>query len=244
MPLRPTSNRPKKSPRAEFSTWRPLLFLPLFILLFEETLRAQAQIPFVTGREPGPNPQENEWFYDTLRHRLDRWSENGWTPMDKRVDSAGACHAWVWSVSGKNVRLWDRRGEVVMNFPQRVECLDSMIAVEINPYGDPKRQRSMRTLNLYDGSGRLRHELQVEMEAWRYLNLAGQKALLLSETDFVKQERTLLFHQYRNWGVYGGNFRWLIPPIYDEPIRFVNGVAEVTTYGKRQRINEKGQVLE
>lgn len=216
----------------------------LFTVLIAHSLYGQGPIHFVTGREPGPNPQENEWFYDTLRHRLDRWSENGWTPMDKRVDSAGACHVWVWSVSDGNLRIWDRHGVMVNDFPQHLECLDSMIVLEIQDYSHAIPQSS--NLKLYDMSGKERQAIALEVgrQEWRSIPLDGRKGLLLAEIDFLPKRGILPFLEYRNWGVYGGNFRWLIPPIYDEPIRFVNGVAEVTTYGKRQRINEKGQVLE
>lgn len=45
------------------------------------------------------------------------------------------------------------------------------------------------------------------------------------------------------WGVFGSNGQWLIEPVYSDPITFKNGVAKVTYYGERRKINEYGEFL-
>ncbi|MFN8397215.1 MAG: WG repeat-containing protein [Bacteroidia bacterium] len=48
----------------------------------------------------------------------------------------------------------------------------------------------------------------------------------------------------RAWGMMGLDLQWVIEPKYDEPFNFYNGVAEVVLYGKRLRIDEKGERVE
>jgi hypothetical protein len=50
--------------------------------------------------------------------------------------------------------------------------------------------------------------------------------------------------KFTNWGVLGTNGQWLIPPQYDEPIHFKNGVADVVYYGQKRKINEKGEFIQ
>ena len=48
----------------------------------------------------------------------------------------------------------------------------------------------------------------------------------------------------RSWGILSDEGIWLIPPVYDEPMMFKDGVAEVSQYGRHFKINEKGAFVE
>lgn len=45
------------------------------------------------------------------------------------------------------------------------------------------------------------------------------------------------------WGLLGTNGDWLIEPIYDGPFNFEGGIAVVSYYGQRRKINLKGEFV-
>ncbi len=48
----------------------------------------------------------------------------------------------------------------------------------------------------------------------------------------------------RSWGILSDGGIWLIPPDYDAPITFEDGIAVVSRYGQRYKINETGERVE
>ena len=52
------------------------------------------------------------------------------------------------------------------------------------------------------------------------------------------------FSNWHNWGMVNSEGAWVIPPIYDGPFYFEDGLAVVTYYGEKRVINLKGEVVE
>jgi hypothetical protein len=50
--------------------------------------------------------------------------------------------------------------------------------------------------------------------------------------------------EVHGWGMLGYNGLWLVEPQFDAPFFFYKGFAEVLYYGKKRKINEKGEFVE
>lgn len=72
--------------------------------------------------------------------------------------------------------------------------------------------------------------------------LDGQRVYSLPQV--VDSRKIYLREDYRNWGLMDGKGRWIIDPIYDKPFKFQDGIAKVEKYGRKMRIDAKGQVVE
>ena len=72
--------------------------------------------------------------------------------------------------------------------------------------------------------------------------LNGQRVYCLPQV--VDSRKIYQREDYRNWGLMDGKGRWIIDPIYDKPFKFQDGIAKVEKYGRKMRIDAKGQVVE
>ncbi len=62
--------------------------------------------------------------------------------------------------------------------------------------------------------------------------------------DFQAAHDSVSCDSVRAWGMFGHNGHWLVPPQYDAPFQFENGVAEVVYDGQKRKINERGEFVD
>lgn len=62
--------------------------------------------------------------------------------------------------------------------------------------------------------------------------------------DFNQANDSVLCNDLRLYGIFGLNGHWLIPPRYDAPFTFQQGVADVILAGQHRKINELGEFVE
>jgi hypothetical protein len=70
----------------------------------------------------------------------------------------------------------------------------------------------------------------------------GLSAICVPRTP--RESGYLNVSELRAWGMLGENGKWLIEPTFDQPFRFQDGMAEVTYYGQRRKINESGEFVD
>ncbi len=68
--------------------------------------------------------------------------------------------------------------------------------------------------------------------------------LAVSVADLPKELPGTLCWELTTWGMIDEVGHWVIPPKFDAPFHFENGIAEVIYYGQKRKINEKGEFVE
>lgn len=204
-----------------------------------------AQILVESGATFPKAPKQYTWFEDTVKQQLwqfvDQWKIRQYETMKVEI-----CHNLLIAEGVRGMNVLQRDGTSAISSPSEYYCADSMTLVfsddtyEVE-WANPDRVPNPTKFSFFDHSGKLLryyhqrnyiHEIQ-----WK-----GGLAWCLPGFDLMEGKiEVLRVAQHQNWGVFAGNGRWVIPPIYDLPFTFVNGIAEVQYYGRTLKINENGE---
>lgn len=197
------------------------------------------QVHLISSDKKPKDPAPNTWWWSSEAHTLKRFTGEKWhyahspdeMPQDVRVYQ-GLVIAKLFS----HYRIYTMDGSILSMACDTFIGYDSLVCarwrnadVLIDARVKPDVENRVRSL---DG-------VQMELKPQQ---VAGQTAFcILDNLDqlpyWVTQETA------RFWGLLGSNGQWIIPPMFDEPFTFKNGVATVVKYGVVYRINEQGEFL-
>jgi hypothetical protein len=202
---------------------------------------ASAQLSLEYGKSFPMQPEQYAWFSDTVNHQLWQWVDR-WELRDSETDKVGTCRSFMISESVEGKTIFERNGTVAFPTAFSYQCADSIFVVHSGKFNAIERSKKVsffdqsgKLVRFYDNHTHYIHEIQ-----WK-----GGLAWSLPGYDPVDGKIDIpLGEQIHNWGVFAGNGRWVIQPIYDLPVKFVNGIAEVRYYGKPLKINENGETVE
>jgi hypothetical protein len=207
-----------------------VLVCTLLFFGFGTSVRLHAQCQIESGQELPSSPRENQWFLSSQTQELHFYRDGKWNVVNGEVRSAVNCHG--------HLLITTMSGEFGELLPEGFEsrhayfCGDSICVV----------WDYIGFHSVYDASG-LKSKL-VEPGYCKVnptvVVVQGMEGICIPSgpaPSYLKRNDCLDQH---NWGVLGGNGKWLIQPIFSGPFHFKKGIAEVVYYGQKRKINESG----
>lgn len=197
------------------------------------------QIVLISSDQKPKEPTVNTWWWSSEAHTLKRFTGEKWQyahspdemPQDVRVHQGLVIAKLI-----DHYRFYEIDGSIVSISSDTFFAYDSLLLV---------RWRNADVLIdarvKLDVENRLRNLPGAQMEL-KPQQVDGKTAFcILDNLDrmpyWVDKETA------RFWGLLGSNGQWIIPPMFDEPFTFKNGVATVVKYGVVFQINEQGEFL-
>lgn len=202
-------------------------------LVWHSMALTQLPLGLIKGLVPPAEVRASHWFLDTLTPMAYHAKDGEWKKVtsDSVIDVT-LCKGWILLKTKSGASLWNSGGVIMPNVFNCI-CSDSMRFV-LYPNGvicyDLQDQEILRT-NCID------------RDRWKIDTLLSTAAVCASIAH-QRMPRWVPCQEIHEWGMYGGSGRWLIPPIFDGPFHFQNGMAEVLYYGQQRKINEKGAFVE
>ncbi len=198
--------------------------------------RALWSQPIVVRGDHAPSIEaDNVWFWDTLHHQIwhfqpveTRHLERGWhdyTAMPVAQVRIAFGHVWVEDSAGHGYAQEDR-GTIMSEYDRAIFFGDSMIV-------------SWRGNNMSIDLG--------EIYGWCKNNpmiidtIGGSPCIAMPR---MYQGPNCNCSSLHTWGLLDHEGHWRIAPQYDKPFHFQDGIAEVTYYGQKRKINEQGEFVE
>jgi hypothetical protein len=200
------------------------------------------------------HPKIGTWFYDPAKHRSAYFGTNNWESFTENAyEDIFMCQAFMilqYNYSTAQLRDPSSRPTAQycvrittdskrMTYCDHILCHDSIIAMiwddgsaqlSANSSGIADDDRLLTSVYKYDAAG-VKRQIVQNQEAY-------------CAPDYIPKFNHLgEENPYRNWGMLGTNGKWIVPPIFDAPFKFVNGLAEVLYYGQKHKINEKGEFI-
>jgi hypothetical protein len=198
------------------------------------TVRAQ---PLIAKGQGAPKKIKNaHWYFDTAGH-------TAWTDLDLEWTELGIQNVSEMYAAGTMIIVHSTLGYSILGpygeyiwASTHLRVTDSLVMAW---------DSSATQIFLLTGR-QLHPENGFNAQCWRVdgtpETVQGISAYCLP--DFQNASSTISCDSLHAYGMFGFNGHWLIPPQYDTPFTFVNGVAEVSQNGNRRKINEKGEFVD
>lgn len=206
-------------------------------ILFSAVAAVAQPPPLRRGTELPVLTDKSEWYYQEEYHSLVWWTGKRWNLVASCdfVDFK-MCNYFLFGYrrNGTDV-FYAKFGRWVQSNVLCAVCEDSLEGFWVPNFV------WMKSIN---GTDLVRQDMRFGgwSDQLHWQNVQGIRAICLPES--FSGNEAVRMDELRNWGILGINGKWIIPPIYDGPFDFINGFADVTRYGRRIRINEKGETVE
>ncbi len=202
------------------------------ILAGAVSMSAFAQDALAPQTDFPKDPQQNEWYFNQVQHKV--WVHRGseWQPFPcEDCRSVKLCNDHAIVKDGFHYMLATQSGRVVVANAPAIRCLDDFIVLGAHN----------RIEYLLDAAGDTVSALVNNCKIY---------------TDTLKGDIVYCFPRYspglekyncsqlRNWGMMDVSGNWRIEPRFDKPFHFSDGVAGVWFMGMPRRIDEDGRFLE
>ena len=204
----------------------------IFALVMLVSASLQAQIVIVEGNAKPTGTPQADYFFDTLAHRVWVKRNSNWMQsFDSNVTRVVECNGAVLLQTDHSLRLVSKSWRPLVS-ATAFECLDDITILHY--------EKTIQIIYV-DSTFKARNWFQISPELQGKVMLGGKPAYCHTVFDF---KGSFWFGEaVHGWGMFGTNGQWLIPPIFDAPFVFKNGVAEVYYYGQKFKINEQGERL-
>ena len=197
-----------------------------------------SQIRVSMDNELPANPEEGDWFLDYNDREAWHCVHGNWKLYsDEKCTGIDVCGDFVLLRVNYRTEVVSQEGLLISYYLldiSEVVCHDSLMvwrSYAQDFYVDVHGTAMAFTWNRSCGESRID-------------SLGNQYGYCVPQMILDSNSTPLGCEVLKNWGILGTNGRWLISPEYDGPFEFVDGVAEVSYYGKKRKINEKGEVVE
>lgn len=210
-------------------------FSVLVLAIIGFHIHAAAQQMVDSGIDFPKNPVDRQWFLNNETHDLHQFHAGQWQVKKHEVRAVAQCHGFVIvkylsnQTAGLNI-IGGEEFALKQHF-----CGDSIVVLWSNGWS-----------NIYSAD---RHLLAINQGADCQISrniqqVQGMRAFCIAPLYERIPGVQINCKEVAAWGILGENGKWLVPAEFDTPFEFHEGVAEVLHYGKKRKINEKGEFLE
>lgn len=203
------------------------------------SMKLAGQVVLISSDKKPKDPAPNTWWWSKEAHTLKRFADEKWQyahspdemPQDVRVHQGLVIAKLI-----RHHRVYEMDGSIVEMSCDTFFAYDSLLCVRLRN-ADVLIDARVKM----DVESRVRSLPTAQMEL-KPQQVAGQTAFCILDNLgrlplWVDKETS------RFWGLLGSNGQWIIPPMFDEPFIFENGLAKVKRYGQDFVINEQGAVV-
>jgi hypothetical protein len=182
---------------------------------------------------------ENDWLFNHYDAEIWRVQEGKWKQFSfDECTGVETCHDYLFlQFRNRPYEVVNSKGEFSNLVPTpigTVKCVESLIVLEC----------AYETYFL-GASGELLARLETAFSPDSSIDTVhGKIGFCVPGVVYDSTGQMFPSDSLRTWGLLGSNGKWLIEPKYDFQFHFQDGFAEVWYYGVRQKINEKGEVVE
>lgn len=210
----------------------------ILCMILLSTAICDGQIRVSMDNELPANPEEGDWFLDYNDRETWHCVHGNWKLYsDEKCRGIDVCGDFVLLMGNYSTEVVNREGLLISYYLpdiSHVVCHDSLMvwrSYAQDFFVDVRGTALAFTRNRICGESRID-------------TLGNQYGYCVPQMILDSNSTPLGCEVLKNWGILGTKGRWLISPEYDGPFEFVDGVAEVSYYGQKRKINEKGEVVE